>query len=130
MAAPRDKFGRPIVVVTGMGVITSLGAGKTDNWAKLTAGESGIRTVTRFPIDGLKTTMAGTVDFITVEPFSSTGLTERLAELASEEALEQSGIGSKGNFPGPLFLAVAPVETEWPQRMEVSRDIPKTEFDC
>ena len=41
MAAPRDKFGRPIVVVTGMGVVTSLGAGKTDNWAKLTAGKSG-----------------------------------------------------------------------------------------
>jgi hypothetical protein len=36
MSAPRDTFGRPIVVVTGMGVVTSLGAGKTDNWAKLT----------------------------------------------------------------------------------------------
>jgi 3-oxoacyl-[acyl-carrier-protein] synthase II len=123
MAAPRDKFGRPIVVVTGMGVITSLGAGKTDNWAKLTAGESGIRTVTRFPIDGLKTTMAGTVDFVTVEPSSSTGLTERLAEMATQEALEQSGVGRKGDFPGPLFLAVAPVETEWPQRLEVGRAI-------
>src|SRR5713226_3769471 len=110
MAAPRDKFGRPIVVVTGMGVVTSLGAGKTDNWAKLTAGCSGIRTVTRFPIDGLKTTMAGTVDFVAVEPLSSTGLTERLAEMATAEALEQSGVGAKGDFPGPLFLAVAPVE--------------------
>jgi len=99
MTTPRDKFGRPIVVVTGMGVVTSLGAGKADNWAKLTAGESGIRTVTRFPVDGLKTTMAGTVDFVTVEPFSSTGLTERLADIAAEEALEQAGIGSKGNFP-------------------------------
>src|SRR4051812_7963669 len=106
MTAPRDKSGRPIVVVTGMGIVTSLGAGKTDNWAKLTAGESGIGTVTRFPIDGLKTTMAGTVDFVSVEPFSSTGLSERLAELATAEALEQSDIGSKGNFPGPLFLAV------------------------
>ena len=121
MTAPRDKFGRPIVVVTGMGVVTSLGAGKTDNWKKLTAGESGIRTVTRFPIDGLKTTMAGTVDFVTVDPFSSTGLTERLADIATEEALEQSGIGRKGDFPGPLFLAVAPVEVEWPQRLEVGR---------
>jgi 3-oxoacyl-[acyl-carrier-protein] synthase II len=123
MTAPRDKFGRPIVVVTGMGIVTSLGAGKSDNWAKLTAGESGIRTVTRFPIDGLKTTMAGTVDFLTVEPFSSTGLTERLAELATEEALEQSGVGSKGDFPGPLFLAVAPVEVEWPQRFELARAV-------
>jgi 3-oxoacyl-[acyl-carrier-protein] synthase II len=129
MTAPRDKFGRPIVVVTGMGIVTSLGAGKTDNWAKLTAGCSGIRTVTRFPIDGLKTTMAGTVDFVAVEPFSSTGLTERLAELATEEALEQSGIGSKGNFPGPLFLAVAPVEVEWPQRLELGRAVGKQELD-
>ena len=129
MAAPRDKFGRPIVVVTGMGVVTSLGAGKADNWAKLTAGESGIRTVTRFPIDGLKTTMAGTVDFVTVEPSTSTGLTERLAQIATEEALAQSGIGRKADFPGPLFLAVAPVETEWPQRLEVGRAVGKTDFE-
>ena len=128
MTAPRDKFGRPIVVVTGMGVVTSLGAGKTDNWAKLTAGESGIRTVTRFPIDGLKSTMAGTVDFVAVDPASSTGLTERLAEIATEEALEQSGIGHKGDFPGPLFLAVAPVEVEWPQRLELGRAVGKPDF--
>ena len=100
MTAPRDTFGRPIVVVTGMGIVTSLGAGKADNWKKLTAGESGIRTVTRFPIDGLKSTMAGTVDFVTVEPSSSTGLTERLADIAAEEALAQSGIGRKGGFSG------------------------------
>jgi 3-oxoacyl-[acyl-carrier-protein] synthase II len=121
MTASRDKFGRPIVVVTGMGIVTSLGAGKSDNWARLTAGESGIRTITRFPIDGLKTTMAGTVDFVDVEPYSSTGLSERLAGMATEEALEQSGIGRKGDFPGPLFLAVAPVEIEWPQRLELGR---------
>jgi len=128
MTASRDKFGRPIVVVTGMGVVTSLGAGKADNWKKLTAGESGIRTVTRFPIDGLKSTMAGTVDFVTVEPSSSTALTERLADISTEEALAQSGIGRKGDFPGPLFLAVAPVEVEWPQRIEVGRAVGKAEF--
>ena len=128
MSAPRDKFGRPIVVVTGMGVVTSLGAGKVDNWAKLTAGESGIRTITRFPIDGLKTTMAGTIDFVTVEPSSSTALTEKLADMETEEAVAQSGIGSKGDFPGPLFLAVAPVEVEWPQRIEVGRAVGKTDM--
>ncbi|HEX7922064.1 MAG TPA: beta-ketoacyl synthase N-terminal-like domain-containing protein, partial [Bradyrhizobium sp.] len=74
MTAPRDKFGRPIVVVTGMGIVTSLGGGKTDNWKRLSAGESGIKTVTRFPLDSLKTTMAGAVDFVTVDPFSSTSL--------------------------------------------------------
>ena len=126
MTATRDKFGRPIVVVTGMGVVTSLGSGKADNWKKLSAGESGIRTITRFPTDGLKTTMAGTVDFVPVEPFSSTDLSERLADIATEEAIAQSAIGSKGDFPGPLFLAVAPVEVEWPQRLELGRAIGDT----
>ncbi|MFZ0766178.1 beta-ketoacyl-ACP synthase [Bradyrhizobium sp.] len=129
MAAPRDKFGRPIVVVTGMGVVTSLGAGKADNWKKLTAGESGIRTITRFPTDGLKTTMAGTVDFVPIEPFSSTELSERLANIATEEAVAQAAIGSKGDFPGPLFLAVAPVEVEWPQRLELGRATGQTDID-
>jgi 3-oxoacyl-[acyl-carrier-protein] synthase II len=129
MAASRDKFGRPIVVVTGMGVVTSLGSGKEDNWTKLTAGESGIRTISRFPTDGLKTTMAGTIDFVSVEPFSSTDLSERLADIAADEAIAQAAIGTKGNFPGPLFLAVAPVEIEWPQRLALGREIGEKEFD-
>jgi 3-oxoacyl-[acyl-carrier-protein] synthase II len=116
MTSARDKNGRPIVVVTGMGVITSLGAGKADNWTKLTAGESGIHRITRFPNDGLKTTIAGTVDFVPVEPFCSTELGERMAMMVAEEAIDESGIGRKGDFPGPLFLAVAPVEIEWPHR--------------
>ncbi len=99
-----------------MGVITSLGAGKADNWAKLTAGESGIRRITRFANDGLKTTIAGTVDFVPIEPFCSTELGERMAAMVAEEAIAESGIGRKSDFPGPLFLAVAPVEMEWPHR--------------
>src|SRR5882724_13428343 len=116
MAAARDKHGQPIVVVTGMGVITSLGAGKADNWAKLTAGESGIHRITRFANEGLKTTIAGSVDFVPVEPFCSTELGERMAAMVAEEAIGEARVGSKGDFPGPLFLAVAPVEIEWPHR--------------
>src|SRR3954466_6340453 len=128
MKASRDQFGRPLVVVTGMGIVTSLGTGKEDNWAKLTAGESGIRTVTRFPIDGLRTTMAGTIDFVSVDPPSSTALTEKLGDMAAREAIAQSGIGRKGDFPGPLFLAVAPVEVEWPQRIEVGSAVGKPDI--
>src|SRR6195952_5836279 len=129
MTSTRDKFGRPIVVVTGMGVVTSLGAGKADNWARLCAGESGIRTITRFSTEGLKTTMAGAIDFVPVEPFSSTDLGEQLADLVAEEAIAQADIGTKGDFPGPLFLAVAPVEVEWPQRQELARAIGKQDLD-
>jgi len=121
MAAHTDQSGRPVVVVTGHGVVTSLGAGKEDNWAKLTAGQSGIHTITRFATDGLKTRIAGTVDFIPVEPrVNAPELSQRLAELAAEEAIAQSGIGTAGDFPGPLFIAVAPVEIEWQQRQELA----------
>ncbi|HZQ11983.1 MAG TPA: beta-ketoacyl-ACP synthase [Pseudolabrys sp.] len=113
--AMQDNKGRPIVVVTGLGVVTSLGAGKTDNWAKLTAGESGIRAIKRFPTEGLKTRIAGTIDFLG-EQSSSAALSEKFADLAVGEAIAQSGLGGKGDFPGPLFLAVPPIEIEWPQR--------------
>jgi 3-oxoacyl-[acyl-carrier-protein] synthase II len=111
-----DKNGHPVVVITGMGVVTSLGAGKTDNWKNLSAGQSGIRAITRFATDSLKTRVAGTVDFVKCDPSTAAELAERLAELAAEEAVSESGLGSKGSFPGPLFLAVAPIELEWPQR--------------
>ncbi|MBX3552653.1 MAG: beta-ketoacyl-ACP synthase [Pseudolabrys sp.] len=120
MTAMQDKAGRPIVVVTGMGVVTSLGTGKTDNWTKLTAGQSGIRAISRFATDGLKTRVAGTIDYLTKEPLNTAAMSEMLADLAAEEAIAESGIGAKGDFPGPLFLAVPPVELEWPQRREVA----------
>ena len=120
MTAMQDKAGRPIVVVTGMGVVTSLGTGKADNWAKLTAGQSGIRAISRFATDGLKTRVAGTIDYLTKEPLNTAAMSEMLADLAVEEAVAESGIGAKGDFPGPLFLAVPPVELEWPQRREVA----------
>jgi 3-oxoacyl-[acyl-carrier-protein] synthase II len=111
------------VAVTGIGVVTSLGTGIADNWRKLTAGQSGIRRISRFPIDALRTTIAGTVDFVPVEPFCSTTLAERLADLVAEEAITQASIGAKGDFPGPLFLAVAPVEIEWSHREAVAAEL-------
>ena len=120
MPSNHDSAGRPIVVVTGMGVVTSLGSGKVENWKNLTAGKSGIKNITRFPTEGLKTRFAGTVDFVPAEPLSSPELSERLADLAAEEAVTESGIGHRGDFPGPLFLAVPPIEIEWDQRRLVA----------
>jgi 3-oxoacyl-[acyl-carrier-protein] synthase II len=119
MPSSKDRQGRPTVVVTGRGVITSLGAGKTDNWSKLTGGESGIRTITRFPTDGMRTRIAGTIDFLGAQSCTA-ALTERFADLAAEEAIAESGIGTNGDFPGPLFVAVPPIEVEWTQRIEIA----------
>jgi 3-oxoacyl-[acyl-carrier-protein] synthase II len=120
MPTHHDSAGRPIVVVTGMGVVTSLGAGKAENWKNLTAGKSGIKNITRFATEGLKTRFAGTVDFVQADPLSAPELSERLADLAAEEAIAESGIGRRGDFPGPLFLAVPPIEIEWTQRRNVA----------
>ena len=40
-----DERGRPVVAVTGLGVITSLGRGVGANWRALTAGHSGLREI-------------------------------------------------------------------------------------
>jgi 3-oxoacyl-[acyl-carrier-protein] synthase II len=122
MATYRDKAGRPIVVVTGMGVVTSLGAGKEDNWAKLVAGQSGIRAIKRFNTEGLKTTIAGSVDFVPIETYTPIGFSERLAEVATGEAIGESGLGRRGDFPGPLFLAVPPTELEWGERLTLAQE--------
>ena len=107
-----DHKGRPLVAVTGLGVVSSLGSGKQENWSKLTNGVSGIHRISRFPIEGLRTTIAGTVDFMDLDCLSSPELSLTMARTAAHEAIDESGTDAS-DFPGPLFLAVPPVETEW-----------------
>lgn len=109
-----DSKGRPLVAITGAGIVTSLGVGKSENWTKLVSGQSGIRQITRFPTDGLKTTIAGTVDDRGVEPYSAFDLSSIMAETAAAEAIDQARIGTCGSFPGPLVIATPPSELEWP----------------
>jgi 3-oxoacyl-[acyl-carrier-protein] synthase II len=120
MTQDTDHLGRPVVVITGMGMITSLGQGQADNWKALTSGMSGIRKVTRFSTEGMRTTIAGTVDFVPVEAMSGPALSQRLAELVIEEAVTEAAICAQGDFPGPLFLAQPPVELEWTQRFALA----------
>ncbi len=79
----RDAKGRPLVAVTGLGIVTSLGQGQTDNWAALTAGRSGIHAIRRFATDGLRTRIAGTVDFLDTDPLVAPALSQRFAEEAA-----------------------------------------------
>ncbi|MBY0251465.1 MAG: beta-ketoacyl-ACP synthase [Methylobacterium organophilum] len=116
----RDARGRPLVAVTGLGVVSSLGQGQANTWAAMTEGRSGIHTIARFPTDNLRTRIAGTVDFLDTDPLVAPLLSERFAAVAAEEAVAQAGIGARGDFPGALFIAVPPVEMEWPQRQALA----------
>ncbi|MGN6464599.1 MAG: beta-ketoacyl-ACP synthase [Rhizobiaceae bacterium] len=120
MSKTTDHLGRPIVAVTGIGVITSLGAGKKDNWDALTAGRSGIHTIRRFPTDDLKTRICGTVDFLASSDKGPSALTYELAETTAIEALDEAGLGG-ADFGGPLFLAAPPVELSWRDRFDLYR---------
>jgi len=49
------------VVVTGMGLVTPLGVGLDHNWTRLTAGESGARTIDKFDVSDLPAKIAAQV---------------------------------------------------------------------
>ncbi len=118
MARTTDHLGRPIVAVTGIGVVTSLGQGVEDNWSALTSGRSGIRPITRFPVEHLATTISGMVDFLPSSDKGASALTYELAETSAIEAVAGSGLDA-GNFAGPLFLATPPVELDWHDRFRL-----------
>ncbi len=123
----KDHLGRPIVVVTGMGVITSLGQGLADNWNALTAGKSGIHAIKRFPTEGMPTRIGGTVDFIDIPAANAVERSYALARETTIEALGQAGLS--GDFNGPLFLAAPPVEPEWSDRFALAERAPPPEHD-
>jgi len=116
-AAYKDHLGRPLVAVTGMGVVSSLGQGVTDNWTALTSGKSGIHPITRFPSEGLSTRICGTVDFIDIPAPNAVERSFAFARETTIEALAQAGIS--GDFGGPLFLAAPPIEPEWNDRFDL-----------
>ncbi len=118
----KDHLGRPIVAVTGMGVITSLGQGLADNWNALTAGKSGIHAIKRFPTEGMPTRIGGTVDFIDIPAGNAVERSYALARETTLEALGQAGLS--GDFNGPLFLAAPPVEPEWSDRFALAERAP------
>lgn len=117
MSAYGEK-NRP-VAVTGIGLITSLGRGKTENWRRLTDGQSGIHRLTRFPVEGLNTTIGGSVDFI-ANTASAPARTHAMAREAVREALDESGLDPAEPFPGALFLAAPPIEFDWPARARLA----------
>ena len=117
-----DHLGRPVVAITGAGVISSLGQGKDKNWEKLVNGVSGIHRITRFPVEGLTTQIAGTVDFLEESHIGASALSEKLATVAASEAIQEAGLDETA-FNGPLFLAAPPVELDWKSRFALDDEV-------
>ncbi|MGE3968396.1 MAG: beta-ketoacyl-ACP synthase [Dongiaceae bacterium] len=112
---------RAPVAVTGIGILTSLGEGREANWQALSAGRSGIRRIGRFPLEGMRTTVAGSVEFLPIAETGTPHVSLAMGTRVAREALSQAGIGRTGEFPGGLFVAAPPIDQEIPTRLEIAR---------
>ncbi len=86
------------VVITGLGVVSSIGTGMVEFGSALARGHCGIAPITNIPTDRLSIRIAGEIkDFNPAAHFDSRriGLLDRVAQLAvvaSREAVKESGL--------------------------------------
>ncbi len=85
------------VVVTGIGLVSSLGIGTSENWSALIAGHSGVATITKFDAAQFATQIAGEVrgfnplDFIEKRDVKKMDVFIQYAIAASQFAMDDAG---------------------------------------
>jgi len=90
------------VVVTGMGVVSSLGHTPAELWANLLAGKSGVGPIDRFNIEAYSVKFAGQVRNFDASPYyndrdaARTARNIQYAVHAAETAVKMAGIDPKG----------------------------------
>ena len=86
------------VVVTGMGMVTALGASVEQTWAGILAGKSGIRAIEHFDTSAFSTQFAGMVTDFVVEDYLPAKEARRVDAFiqyglaAGQQALVDSGL--------------------------------------
>ena len=86
------------VVVTGVGLVSSLGIGTVPTWEALCAGQSGIRAITRFDAEGFGSRIAGEVrgfdplDFVQKKDVKKMDVFIQYAIAAAEFARADAGL--------------------------------------
>ncbi len=81
------------IVITGMGAVTPIGIGVKNYWQSLISGRSGVRRISRFPVDDLDVKIAAEInDFLPEEVLPrkmirETDLFMQYAYKAADEAL-------------------------------------------
>ena len=92
------------VVVTGVGLVSSLGLGNQENWDGLLSGQSGIRTITHFDPTEFASTIAGEVpnfdplQFVSKKDVKKMDVFIQYAIAASEFALLDANLSTNGEL--------------------------------
>ena len=93
------------VVVTGMGIISPIGAGAKTFWQSLLDGKSGISTIENISLDGHTVHIAGEIknfdEISTLEPKEARRMDRytQFALMAAEEAVKDAGISTDNVDP-------------------------------
>ena len=93
------------VVITGMGVLTSVGTGIDDYWNGLISGKSGISAVTRFDASDIASRVASEINDFNPEDYMDPKEARRndryaqLALAASHHALKDAGLSRNDIVP-------------------------------
>ena len=101
------------VVVTGVGLVSSLGVGNQENWEGLLSGRSGIRTITHFDPTEVASSIAGEVpdfdplQFVSKKDVKKMDVFIQYAIAASEFALLDANLSANGELGSEtgVFLA-------------------------
>jgi 3-oxoacyl-[acyl-carrier-protein] synthase II len=87
------------VVVTGVGLLTSVGKGTDETWKAILSGTSGIETITQFDASAFPTRIAGEVKnfdpllYVDKKEVKKMGRFIQFAMAASEFAMQSAGLG-------------------------------------
>jgi 3-oxoacyl-[acyl-carrier-protein] synthase II len=97
----------PRVVVSGLGVVSSYGAGVKSLWAGLSAGACAIRPVTAIDTDGLRSRVAAEVPAEALDGLRASrrrSRADRLALAAAAEALADAGLDFEDRRPAACLV--------------------------
>jgi len=100
------------IVITGMGMVSSLGVGVARNWEYLTAGKSGIGPITKFDASHYRCRIAGEVRDLDISQYLPPKEARRLdpfchfAVAAADEALRHAGITSANLDPNRVGVVI------------------------
>lgn len=103
----------PRVVVTGLGVITPIGLNVADFWANLTAGKSGVRSITRFDVARCPYKLAAEVDgfdplkYLDAKAVSRMSRYSQMAVAAASMAAQMANLDMKMERPERVGVVVA-----------------------
>jgi len=88
----------PRIAITGVGLVTALGATRDESWRRMLAGDCGIRPATVFNTEGYRSRVAAEVDIDAVDPETTPrdrrrrSRSDRIGLRAASDALADAGL--------------------------------------